>query len=133
MYKSLINLRLENPQIGRGWYCYREALNDKTVTYTREQPDLKTGFLVMINMKEESLDLNGVSEDFMKNWDIDMNCDNLKLWDNDSSCMSLSSQGFMIFEYDIPKVENRYQHQKNGDECYVSREVRVSGGIEYKV
>ena len=67
MYKNLINLRLENPQIGRGWYCYREALNDKTVTYTREQPDLTTGFLVMINMKEKSLDLSGVSEDFKKN------------------------------------------------------------------
>ena len=47
--------------------------------------------------------------------------------------MKLSSQGFMIFEYDIPKGENRYQHEKDGDECYVNKEVRISSGIEYKV
>ena len=134
MYKNLIKMRLENQQIRRGWYCYREAVAGSVVSYTREQADLKTGFLVMINVKEEELDLSGVVADFADKWDIDMGCDNLRYWDSDSVCGVLSGQGFMIFEYDISKKgAERYQNQKDDSECYVSREVRVASGIDYKI
>merc|ERR1712066_931333 len=99
--------------------------------------NLKTGYLVLVNvgLSATSFDLGTVKSS-------SVTCENADIiWtDTDSSCsgttVSLSAQGYTMLEYSVGGYMSDWQLanlEKDQQTCYISRPVKLSSGIEYKV
>merc|ERR1712110_1275582 len=128
--------KMNKPQLARGWYCGVKN-EQNVVAYMREQQNLKTGYLVLVNVG-----LEATSFDLATVQSASITCENAdNVWaDSDSSCtggtVTLSAQGYTMLEYPVGTYQSDWQLANLAESqqtCYISRPVKLSSGIEYKV
>merc|ERR1712071_125985 len=150
MYKSLMSLRAANSQLYRGWYCrhddfmkmgYVPGSGFGIYAFTREQPNLETGFLILINVKNSEIrvDLAKAGQKEAK-----ITCGNIMKKDADTVCsdntLTLTGHGFVIATYSVKQqfagwyqFEYKRTLEKQYQNCFVSRPVERRGDLEFKV